>query len=128
MKDRFNKSATLYTHQGIPSHTTFRPIKPGATVPLKRRMWSPLYIENEDGRGQSYVKITSPFNLESEEEDENNRWKMSSPLYLESEDGRTILGKRCRHLCTLKVRKTSRRRRTKMERNSRQVDMCESIK
>jgi hypothetical protein len=84
-----------------------------------------LYIENENGGGESYVKMKSPLNLESEEEDENIRWKMSSPPYLESEDG--ILGKRCRHLCTLKVRKTSRRRRTKMERNSRQVDMCESI-
>jgi hypothetical protein len=91
-------------------------------------MWSPLYIENKDRGGQSYVKMTSHLYLKSEEEDENIRWKMSSPLYLESEDGRTILVKRCRHLCTLKVRKTRRRRRTKMERNNRQVDMCESKK
>ncbi len=52
-------------------------------------MWSPLYIENEDEGGQSYVKMTSPLNLESEEEDENIRWK----LCFESEDGKTIFGK-----------------------------------
>ncbi len=35
--------------------------------------------------------MPSPLYLESEEEDENNRWEMSSPLYLKSEDGRTVL-------------------------------------
>jgi hypothetical protein len=35
--------------------------------------------------------MSSPLCLESEEEDENIRWKMPSPLYLESEDGRTVL-------------------------------------
>jgi hypothetical protein len=40
----------------------------------------PLYIENEDEGGQSYVKMTSPLYLDSEEEDENLSWKLNCAL------------------------------------------------
>jgi hypothetical protein len=43
-------------------------------------MWSSLYHENEDGGGHSYVKMTSPLYLESEEEDENLSWKLNCTL------------------------------------------------